>query len=72
MAFFRILQRLFRSSRPIHIADRDACPIDHDPVPFRDIAFVGIVRIGMRLKGVDDLIEQDVIEHLEIPVRDDK
>ena len=43
--------------------------INRPSVAFRATAFVGVIRKGVRLKRIDDLVKQAVVEHLEIPIR---
>lgn len=46
--------------------------INRPSVAFRATAFVGVIRKGVRLKRIDDLVKQTVVEYLEIPIRYDK
>ena len=46
--------------------------IYHPAIPFWDSAFIGVIRKGVRLKRIDDLVKQTVIEYPKIPIRYDK
>lgn len=46
--------------------------INRPSVAFRATAFVGVIRKGVRLKRIDDLVKQAVVEYPKITVRYDE
>lgn len=66
---FSVLKCFFSTAWAINITDCDARPINKDTISFRNVPFVCVIRKGVRLKGINNLVKQTVVEPPEISIR---